>query len=428
MADVERTGDKIVTSKVMKMKAWFLPVVASLSAGVVLAQESNSVPAATLPSTSTPAVPPAAVAPAVPAAPAPSLSAPAPVETVAPTVAPATNEVTAATNAPAKKVVKKKKAAPQIATHQLLTPSVEATVKVQNLNVRTLPSTDAELIAKLHKGQTVTILEDITTKGKKGEATNWARITLPTNAAVWVKASLVNSSKTVTSPRINIRSGPGENFAILGHLEKGAVVKDLRKQKDWLEIEAPADASAFVSADYLEKTTAAPAVTTPAPETTTPTATAPSTTNAPEAALPAPTTEVVNVAPDTNGTVMPAVDATAPATTPAPETSEIQSSGLRGTFQPVPAPAAEMPKDEIIPKRIVNREGFLRKSMNIQAPADYELHDVRTGELIDYISPLKPELDLTPFIGTRVIVSGEEAVDVRWKYIPMIKVETVDSL
>ena len=207
--------------------------------------------------------------------------------------------------------------------------------------------------------------------------------------------------------KLNVRSGPGENFGTVGQLEKGATVKELRKKNDWLEIEAPVGTSAFVAASFIDKQVSSAPL---APSTEVTTTTIPVVTNLPPA-------EVVMLTPDTNDTVAAAVDAPAAPVAPA-------------VVAPAPAVVAAEPviKDEILPKRIVNREGILRKSINIQAPADYELRDLRTGELLDYISPLKSDLDLKPFVGSKVIVSGEEAVDARWKFTPLIKVETIDVL
>lgn len=432
----------------MKKKAWLVTLVASLGAGAVLAQSTNTV---------------APAAPSTPA-PAPAISTPAPeaVPTVAPAAAPA--DAAASTNAATHSKVKKKTAAKKPvakavstglpAAHVLLDPAVPATVKVDSLNLRGQPSLSGEVIAKLKKGETVTILEEVTLdKARPGEPAKWARVTLPTNTPVWVSAHLVDpATKAVIPNRLNVRGGPGENFNVVARLDKGATVKEIRKNQDWLEIETPANASAYVSADLLEKqsTVGVPKI---EDKVATPVVTKPEVASTkviphvepikvePTPIVAAPTV-TTTIEPDTNNVVLPAVDAT---NTPAAQPGLIVPGGNGATpavatdptVPSVPAVVTPAPtlvevpattptvKDEILPKRIVNREGILTKAYNIQAPTYFELHDATTGELLDYLNPTKPELDLKRFIGKKIIVTGEEAMDRRWKFTPVIQVDSL---
>lgn len=416
----------------MNKKAWLFTLMASLGAGAVLAQTTNLAAPAAVPTTPAPAINTPAPEPA-PAVADPAAAAPE-AETNAAPVSDTVKDTKAKTDKhKAKKKTAKKPAAKMISTgltasHVLLDPPVTATVKVDALNMRGQPSFAGAVITKLHKGETVTIYEEITLdKAHQGEPAKWARVSLPTNTPVWVSAHLVNSNTmTVIPNRLNVRGGPSENYGVVARLDKGTVVKEIRKNNGWLEIETPDKASAYVSADLLEKQAAAVApvaelvaapvvAAAPAPEV--------KPVPAPE---PAPT--VVTVAPDVNTEAKPAVDAAPVAAAPVPAPVVAP--------EPVPAPVAapvvektpepNLPiKDEILPKRIVNREGIVTKAHNIQAPSYFELRDATTGELLDYLSPLKPEVDLKPFIGKKVIVTGEEAKDARWKFTPVIKVETI---
>ena len=56
------------------------------------------------------------------------------------------------------------------------------------------------------------------------------------------------------------------------------------------------------------------------------------------------------------------------------------------------------------------------------------VRDVRTGELLDYLSPAKEKIVLKDFIGQKVTVRGEEYMDRRWKFTPVIEIESVDPL
>src|SRR5256885_4796615 len=103
-------------------------------------------------------------------------------------------------------------------------------VQQDRVNVRGQPTLGGEVITQLRKGEAVTILEEIPVKSPKpGEPEKWLRISMPANTPVWVYAPLIEpANKTVTSKKMNVRAGPGENFSVVGRLEKGDVVKEIR--------------------------------------------------------------------------------------------------------------------------------------------------------------------------------------------------------
>src|SRR4029434_8154330 len=67
-----------------------------------------------------------------------------------------------------------------------------AVVKQNNVNVRGKAAISSEVVTRLKKGDTVTVLEEVTLKKPKAdEPAKWARIALPTNSAVWVHTSFI---------------------------------------------------------------------------------------------------------------------------------------------------------------------------------------------------------------------------------------------
>src|SRR5262245_55893043 len=94
-----------------------------------------------------------------------------------------------------------------------------AVVNKNNVNVSGKAAISSEVITRLKKGDTVTVLEEVTLKKPKtDEPAKWARIALPTNSAVWVHNSFLDpANKTVVPKRLNLRSGPGENYSVVGH-------------------------------------------------------------------------------------------------------------------------------------------------------------------------------------------------------------------
>ena len=154
---------------------------------------------------------------------------------------------------------------------------------------------------------------------------------------------------------------------------------------DWMEIEAPANAYAFVAAMYLKQEAAAPVEANTAP----PTETAP---------------------PDADaGSRSPAHRHR----TPVPRTRRRPQSNLprphrRRWTQTVPPP----------PPRIVSHEGVVRHVGSLIAPTAYKLYDPATDSNIDFLYTTTTNLDLSRYVGMRIIVTGEEGLAARWTEFP----------
>jgi len=281
-----------------------------------------------------------------------------------------------------------------------------ATVKKNRVNVRGQASQKSEVVTQLKQGETVVVLEEIdATKPKKGEPAKWARIQLPPNTPVWVFAPYIElTNKTVNIKRLNIRSGPGEKFSVLGRIDRGTPVKEIRTVDNWMEIEPPTAAYAFVAADLLEKTGPAPAATETAIAAANPAVAAPTT-------VEKVTTEPAPAKP---------VD-TAPAPTPA--ATDTNAPPVSVATQPAPAPAQTEPA-----RRVVSREGLVIVSRSIQAPTEYGLESFETKRTINYLHTEELGLKLKNFGGKKVIVTGEELIDQRWTNTPIIEVESIRLL
>src|SRR5579859_843266 len=221
-----------------------------------------------------------------------------------------------------------------------------AVVAANHVNVRGQPKLNSEVVTRLTNGQPVTVIEEITRKNSgPDEPSAWARIQLPPNAHVWVKGSYLDDNKAVKPRKLNLRAGPGENYSVLGRLQRGDTVTQLTTKGDWLEIEPPTNTYAFVAAQYLKQeapgTVAAAPVEMPTPATV------------PEAAA-------VEAAPtETQTTNAPGAEVAAATNTVAEGTPSASTA----------TPASDEPP----PKRIVMREGMVRGTFSIQAPTHFEL-------------------------------------------------------
>ena len=362
----------------MKTTYWF--IFSALLSTSLLAQQATNAPAPAPIETPAPA---SALSNAPPAD---------PTKTNAPAAQPEKKKA-AKKKAEKKAVAKKKDAAAELKSEPLV--AGPATVVASNVNVRGQAKLKSEIVTRINKGQAVTVLEEVTLKDSGPEEPSaWAKILLPPGAHVWANTAFIDSAnKTVRPKKLNVRSGPGENYSVLGVLNRGDAVKEIGSKGDWTEIEPPSGAYAFVAAQYLKQE--APGTIGAAPET---------------APVPATVTEAPTLA-------------AAPAETPTPQTNA-PATPIATNAPPTTADlvaAIEGP----LPKRIVQREGIVRGTFSIQAPTKFELANPDNGRTINYLYTTAPDLDLKRYKGMRIVVTGEEGLDERWRNTPIITIEKI---
>lgn len=329
---------------------------------------------------------------------------PAIAEPAAPATKPAKKKIAAAKHSVKTHVAKKAPAnIPNISVP--LKPGA-ATVAAKRVNIRGQATTRSEVLGRLTNGEPVTVIEEITrTNAKEDEPSIWAKIALPGGRHLWVSSQFVDTNKTVTVKKLNLRSGPGENYSVAGQLLKGDVIKDISATNGWLEIESPANAFAYVAAAYLKQETAAdqtavativpPSPVTPVEVVTTTTTTVADTT---PVAAPPTDTPIVAVPPVTNPDV--------------------------GVVAPAPIKKPTVSKEPVEP-RIVQHEGIVRRTFSIQAPSSFALVNSETGKTVNYLYTSAKNLDLARYKGLRIIVTGEEGLDERWVNTPILTIQKI---
>jgi hypothetical protein len=316
-------------------------------------------------------------------------------------------------------------------------------VTENRINVRGQAALFGEVITQLQKGEKVSILEEITLqKPKTNEPPKWFRIQMPANTPVWIFASFVDpANKTVNVPKLNLRAGPGENYSVVGRLERGDTVKDIRTVDGWMEIETPVGAYGFVAAElvaksstnapptFLEKPVVPPIIPPTVAKTESPALPeATKITEPPSAVLESNTLKVEIIpppsiqtnAPGTNLTINPAPAIVSATTNTPPAPSQPEAT----TPAQVPIPAKVTP--DTAPKRIVRREGIVRSTKSIQAPTYFELVSAETRKVINYLHVEDVGLSIKDFKGKKIIVTGEESIDARWPKTPLIEIETLE--
>ena len=78
-------------------------------------------------------------------------------------------------------------------------------------------------------------------------------------------------------------------------------------------------------------------------------------------------------------------------------------------------------------KRVVSREGVVKRSVSIQAPTYFTLASLDTGKTINYLFSPSTNLMIKDFTGKRIVVTGEEMLDERWPNTPVINVDTLQA-
>ena len=126
------------------------------------------------------------------------------------------------------------------------------------INVRAGCSVNYEVLARLEKGQEVTILET-----KYG----WHNIKLPEGVFVWISSRYVSTGRkkldedfiskrayagTVTGNVVRVRTLPNLRCAVLSQVNEGYKVAIFGKKDDWFRILPPPECSGWVKAELIE--------------------------------------------------------------------------------------------------------------------------------------------------------------------------------
>ena len=337
-------------------------------------------------------------------------------------------------------------------------------------------------MTQLRKGDKVSVLAKVTVAPpRKNEPVDWLRIVMPAAGETWVYLGFVEEGK-VTVKKLNVRAGDGERFSIVGRLAKGDVVKEKRTAGDWIEIEHPPGAYAYIAAKFIdvgeadeeaEPEETPEAKSTDVSETEEPTeiAEAKPTESTPEAK---PVAEEVTETKELEATKPETADVTEakgeterttePAGLPEPPEPEVVVGADAGGTEasdtqklPMGNPEdAEAAKPETVPDvtetklpvpppRIVTREGKIKRRIfrSPKAPSRFELLN-ENGRTINYLyssdsGPLKAaagedgepitfERLMSMLRNRRVILTGIEAVDPRWPSLPLLDVRTLKTL
>jgi len=341
----------------------------------------------------------------------------------------------------------------------------EGIVLNERVNVRTRPSIASEVIQQLDTGATVTILDRVNLNDPQpGEPKEWFRIVIPAATELWISSEYIDAAtKAVKASRLNVRAGPGQNFSVVGRIERGTVVEPIRASAGWTAIKPLAATVAYVATEFINESSTANAnqLIEPDPpirETSPPRVIASSeipdviideeneTSNSVIPTILPPPITPQEVSPTFNPVSSPSGEASLFDKVGSPSSSPATTERVVTPITFIPLETADVKPEplELNPvsneiaeelKRIITRDGIVKRSRNIQAPTYHRLEDARTGTTINYLYTGKLQVDLgtgpkalKPYEGRKIRVVGAEAVDARWPRIPVIEVEQLRIL
>jgi uncharacterized protein YgiM (DUF1202 family) len=337
----------------------------------------------------------------------------------------------------------------------------EGIVQGERVNLRTRPTlVDSEAFAKVHTGEVLQVLETVANEDNlEGSPSAWYRVSIPKNIPLWVSANLVDApTGKVAVNRLNIRVGPGLNHQAVGQFMQNDVVTPMTEADGWLGIQAPAQAFAYIASDFVTLSPAVEDQTDPEtvegnqvkdpeenlepplliiddPNKETPTIIQATVSgNQPDVIEP----EVVQAAEAEIAQETRAADRVEPPVAPSPERNgalsrppvDVEPTEVTTAVPAIPEQETEDLSERL--RRIVTREGIVKRSRSIQAPTYHRLEDPATHRTMNYLytgglhlnrEPMAS--DLKPYEQYRIRVTGQESVDPQWPGIPVIEIESL---
>ena len=330
------------------------------------------------------------------------------------------------------------------ATRPFEAKGAEGVVLNERVNVRARPSLASEVICQLNTGSRVQVLGHLRSENP-GEPKEWYRIQAPAQSTLWVSSQYIDpNTQAVTASRLNVRVGRGTNFSVVGRIERNTIVTPIRSLAGWTAIQPLPGTEAYLAAEFVDLI---PEKETESSVSENPSGQAPpivSDEEIPEIIIDEP--KETEPGPQAeNGTKTPPAlgDSTLPppiyTEEPFPKDSESSASDSDSTTadqDPAEEPGLSLSEEAAAHlKRIITRDGIVRRSRNIQAPAYHRLEDVRTGTTINYLHTGELEVylgdgpnALKSYEGRKIRVIGVEAIDARWPAIPVIEIEKLRVL
>lgn len=116
-----------------------------------------------------------------------------------------------------------------------------------NVNVRSLASSDSSIISKVNQGQTVSVMSN---------SNGWYKVALGSTGEAYITGEYINITQadgTVNSSNVNIRTDPSTTAGIAGKANSGQVLEATGKTGDWYRINYNGT-TAYIYKDFIAGT------------------------------------------------------------------------------------------------------------------------------------------------------------------------------
>jgi len=121
-------------------------------------------------------------------------------------------------------------------------PKVELLVQADNVNLRAKPDMDSEVVGQLNYDSTVIAVQLIE---------DWVQIEAPAQIDLWIHGDMLAGDK-VKKTRVNVRTGPGINYSVMGSLNRNEGVVRRGEFNEWVKIAPPRDTRVWIHRQFLK--------------------------------------------------------------------------------------------------------------------------------------------------------------------------------
>ena len=115
-------------------------------------------------------------------------------------------------------------------------------VKANSLNIRVKANTKSTILSQVFRDNTLKV---VSVAGK------WAEVEVPRSAQVWVQTEGLKNGVVIKNDT-PLYAGPAVQYAQVGDLAKGEVVKKILGSEKWWQVTTSGKMYAWVSVDYLQ--------------------------------------------------------------------------------------------------------------------------------------------------------------------------------
>lgn len=119
----------------------------------------------------------------------------------------------------------------------------EVRVMGDRVSLRAGPSVNGDLLDRAMRGD---LLEEV-------DRTNgWVAVKAPAYLDAWVASAFLTNG-VVVPKRLNVRSGPNRNYAVLAVVEAGDVLEERDRFHEWVQVVPPEGSRVWISESFVER-------------------------------------------------------------------------------------------------------------------------------------------------------------------------------